>query len=315
MAGAGIEAASWGEATWGVAAWGIAALAALAVLRFARWFRTLARVGPSWPLRAEPSVLGFGAAFLAASVGAALAAAVAEQFWPVSSAASAPAQALATAPAEVNTASALARQTVQALGVIAAQLAVMAAIWFAPGMRTRASASVVARGGVHRHPCSLNEALVMSFAVAVLLWPVTQGVGGVVAWLQAWWGAEQPQLGHETLRSMAAAGTGSFWWWASAATAVVAAPVAEEWLYRGFLQQGLKATGMGVRWSVLLTAALFALVHWTALPEGSRVTGLLTLLILGIAWGGLYERTGRILAPAIAHALFNTANLALVAGW
>jgi hypothetical protein len=85
--------------------------------------------------------------------------------------------------------------------------------------------------------------------------------------------------------------------------------VVEEFLWRGFLQQGLKATGIGVRPAVAVTACLFALIHLPALPEGARVGGVATLVVLGVAWGLLYERTGRIAAPIMAHAAFNVANL------
>jgi membrane protease YdiL (CAAX protease family) len=38
------------------------------------------------------------------------------------------------------------------------------------------------------------------------------------------------------------------------------------------------------------------------------------LFTLSVAWGLLYERTGRISAPALAHAAFNAANLVIAAG-
>jgi hypothetical protein len=68
---------------------------------------------------------------------------------------------------------------------------------------------------------------------------------------------------------------------------------------------------MGVRTSVAVTACLFALIHLPALPEGARLVGVTTLAALGAVWGVLYERTGRIAAPILAHAAFNVANLLL----
>jgi hypothetical protein len=101
------------------------------------------------------------------------------------------------------------------------------------------------------------------------------------------------------------------WWWLTIASAVVLAPIAEEFVYRGLLQQGLKATGLGTRTAIVITSFLFAIVHWSALTEGSRLVGLTTLFILAIGWGMLYERTGRIAAPVLAHAIFNATNLLL----
>jgi membrane protease YdiL (CAAX protease family) len=39
------------------------------------------------------------------------------------------------------------------------------------------------------------------------------------------------------------------------------------------------------------------------------VGALATLVVLSVGWGMLYERTGRLWAPMIAHAAFNAANL------
>jgi membrane protease YdiL (CAAX protease family) len=37
-----------------------------------------------------------------------------------------------------------------------------------------------------------------------------------------------------------------------------------------------------------------------------------TLLLLSLFLGWIYERTGRLIAPIIAHGLFNATNLALM---
>ena len=99
------------------------------------------------------------------------------------------------------------------------------------------------------------------------------------------------------------------WWWLAIMGAAVLAPVAEELLYRGLLQQGLKATGLKPRGAIAVTSILFAIVHWGVLTEGSQVGALATLVTLSVGWGMLYERTGRLWAPMIAHAAFNAANL------
>jgi membrane protease YdiL (CAAX protease family) len=290
-AGAASTADAGTPAPWAVVAWTVAGVLALGVLWRARWFALLPRVGPAWPLRAEPSMAAFAAAFLASAAGAWAA-------W----------RAFGIVDGGTG-AGALPRQAAGALGSQAAQLLVVAVIWFLPGVRARGASTVVARGGVHRHPCGVGEALLMAAAVALLAWPVTQGIGGAIASVQRWMGAPPPQVGHETLLAIQASGPGDPWWWAAIAGAAIGAPVVEEFLWRGFLQQGLKATGIGVRPAVAVTACLFALIHLPALPEGARVGGVATLVVLGVAWGLLYERTGRIAAPIMAHAAFNVANL------
>lgn len=87
-------------------------------------------------------------------------------------------------------------------------------------------------------------------------------------------------------------------------------PVAEELIWRGLLQAGLRGAA-GPRAAVVVTAALFTLVHWPALADDGRATGLAMLLVLACALGILRERTGSTLAPMALHALFNATNVAI----
>jgi membrane protease YdiL (CAAX protease family) len=87
------------------------------------------------------------------------------------------------------------------------------------------------------------------------------------------------------------------------------APLAEEFVYRGLLQQGLKAIGLSTRIAIVITSFLFAMMHWPALTDGSRLVGITMLFILAVGWGMLYERTGRIAAPVLAHVIFNATNV------
>ena len=113
-------------------------------------------------------------------------------------------------------------------------------------------------------------------------------------------------LAHETLRLMAGQ-QGSTWWWVTVVGVVVAAPIAEELLYRGFLQSSLVAL-VGSRWLAIgVTSVIFAAAHggiadWRALP------GLLALsIVLGVA----FERKARIGVPVVMHMLFNAFNVVI----
>jgi membrane protease YdiL (CAAX protease family) len=281
-----------GTSWWTLAAWCAAALAAIVVVRRASWFRLLPRVGPAWPLRAEPSVIAFGASFLLAAVGG-----------------------TATLAAfGVDEADPLRTSALQGLGGHAMQLAVVIAAFAWPGARTRGATTAVGHGGVHRHPCGHVESALLALAVALLAWPVAQAAGGLAGAVELWLGGTRPALGHRTLEAMSASGSGNPWLWLAVASATVLAPLAEEFTYRGLLQQGLKATGLPTAGAIALTSVLFALVHWSVLTDGSRASGLAVLFTLSVAWGLLYERTGRIAAPALAHAAFNAANLVIAAG-
>jgi len=86
--------------------------------------------------------------------------------------------------------------------------------------------------------------------------------------------------------------------------AVILAPVAEEFVFRGLLFSTAKRYGWR-RTGWIGCSLLFALIHFNAptfLP--------LFLLALALTW--LYDVTEGLLAPIIAHSLFNAANLVLL---
>jgi hypothetical protein len=86
--------------------------------------------------------------------------------------------------------------------------------------------------------------------------------------------------------------------------AVILAPVAEEFVFRGLLFSTAKR--YGYTWSGRVgVSLLFALVHFNA-PT------FLPLFVLALALTWLYEVTEGLLAPMIAHSLFNTGNLILL---
>lgn len=87
-------------------------------------------------------------------------------------------------------------------------------------------------------------------------------------------------------------------------TAIIAAPLVEEVLFRGVFYPLIKQAGYP-RIAVWGSSLLFAAIHVnlaTFLP--------LTLLAVVFVW--LYERTQTLLAPIIAHALFNGVNFTLM---
>ena len=85
------------------------------------------------------------------------------------------------------------------------------------------------------------------------------------------------------------------------ATAIFLAPMAEEILFRGILYPAIKQAGFP-RLALWGTVLLFAVVHMNAVS-------FVPLAVMGLILTALYERTGNLLAPIIAHALFNTLNL------
>lgn len=84
---------------------------------------------------------------------------------------------------------------------------------------------------------------------------------------------------------------------------------AEELLFRGVIQTRLKEV-FGTIAAVLVAATVFSLVHIPAYGVGSGfgaelATTLGILLALGLVLGAIYEHTGNLVVPAIAHGLYN----------
>jgi ABC-2 type transport system permease protein len=82
---------------------------------------------------------------------------------------------------------------------------------------------------------------------------------------------------------------------------VVAAPLCEEFIFRGLIFGGLRRS-MGQLPSMAMSAALFAIVH----PPVS----MLPVFVLGLCTAFAYERTRALLAPVLVHAVYNGALVA-----
>jgi membrane protease YdiL (CAAX protease family) len=85
---------------------------------------------------------------------------------------------------------------------------------------------------------------------------------------------------------------------------VVIAPVAEEFIFRGVLFPTVRQLGYP-RFAWFGVSALFALIHFD-------LAIFVPLFVLALALTWLYEKTGSLLAPVVAHSLFNAANLAVL---
>lgn len=88
------------------------------------------------------------------------------------------------------------------------------------------------------------------------------------------------------------------------AVAVLLAPVAEEMLFRGILYPAIKQTGYP-RLALWGTSLLFAGIHMNAVT-------FVPLAVLALVLTLLYERTNNLLAPIMAHVLFNALNFAML---
>lgn len=86
----------------------------------------------------------------------------------------------------------------------------------------------------------------------------------------------------------------------------IASATGEELLFRGAIQSGLVDHG-GLAQGLALTSLLFGAMH---VPANRRlVPWTLMAMVMGVVFGLLYVWTGEILAPLLAHAVVNYANL------
>lgn len=115
-----------------------------------------------------------------------------------------------------------------------------------------------------------------------------------------WQGQPEEQQAVQTLRMASG-------WLSRSVLGVVTillAPAAEELLFRGILFTWIRQWGHP-RLALWGTSVLFALIHLNTVT-------FLPLLVLALLLARLYERTGNLLAPIAAHALFNAFNFIML---
>jgi membrane protease YdiL (CAAX protease family) len=88
---------------------------------------------------------------------------------------------------------------------------------------------------------------------------------------------------------------------------VVAAPISEEAFFRGFMYAGLR------RSLSIWPAALISAAVWGSLHLGAGNIGVaIQLAVFGVVLAWLYERSGTLWAPVLAHAINNTIAFVLL---
>lgn len=156
------------------------------------------------------------------------------------------------------------------------------------------------RPGLPLRPARPWRTLALYAALALPWWGLFVGYARALAAAGAP-AAAQPQLVY-----LAAADFGApMTWWFVLGT-VVAAPVAEELVFRGFLQASLAGV-LGPRAAIAATAVVFGLVH--PLPLA------LPAALLGAGFGWLAQRSGSLLPAMLAHAAHNAGTVALAVAW
>lgn len=197
-------------------------------------------------------------------------------------------------------------------GYIAAMVVVLSACALVPGLWQATGAGgfgSLRRGSSNTAAVHLGQAAAWFFVVV----PAAYAVGAFSLWcarqIARWRGTDAPdQTAHETLARLTAQGQAHDpWWWATIGAVVLGAPLIEEFIYRGLLQQGVKRLAGSAWRGMAVTSALFALAHVHAVEAHA----LPTLLVLGLGFGWAREKTGSLWVPILMHTGFNAMNVAL----
>lgn len=86
------------------------------------------------------------------------------------------------------------------------------------------------------------------------------------------------------------------------ALTVLAAPLCEEFIFRGLIFGGLRRS-MPAAQAIVISAAVFAVVH--------PALSLLPVFVVGLCTAWVYERSKTLLAPMLVHAAYNAAMVAI----
>jgi len=100
----------------------------------------------------------------------------------------------------------------------------------------------------------------------------------------------------ETYRAAKAAGVLPLLW----LSVVVVAPVTEELFFRGFLHRGWALSWLGVSGTVVLTSALWALLH-----QQYNAFGIVFIFVMGLVLGCMRQRSHSTLLPMVLHTINN----------
>lgn len=91
----------------------------------------------------------------------------------------------------------------------------------------------------------------------------------------------------------------------------LAAGVGEELLFRGYCQAALAnwLAPWGPWWAMIVASALFGICHWISPAYALVATA------MGLVLGGLFLATGDLVAPIVAHALYDFLALLYLTRW
>lgn len=141
---------------------------------------------------------------------------------------------------------------------------------------------------------------------AAVLWRWVFGfglfLGFLLGYLEARRALHHPVGPQPVLQALSQDGAAGGQWWLFALTAVLLAPLVEEVLFRGMIQDALRRAFDPVS-AIVLTGIAFGLIHGVHYAP--------PLALAGMFFGWLREWSGGLWAPILAHVLHNAAVLVM----
>ncbi len=89
-------------------------------------------------------------------------------------------------------------------------------------------------------------------------------------------------------------------WWLMLFVTAIGAPLAEEFLFRGFLFGVLRRSAAGFAGTALITALI-----WSTLHASYSFYGMAAIFLIGLYLAWVRERTGSLITPLVCHAVYN----------
>ena len=160
-----------------------------------------------------------------------------------------------------------------------------------------------------------SESILRSLGIGVIgicaMLPMIETMGSMGVYIQERLQGSSPDpVAHQTLKLLTQSPIEG-WWWMIAGGAIIMAPIIEEILYRGIIQQSLRRLKVPRWWAILATSTGFTLMHVPVLTDDAMISSLLMLMFASIGFGWIRERTGLMAPSIVAHMIFNAVNVLL----
>lgn len=146
------------------------------------------------------------------------------------------------------------------------------------------------------------------FLVFPLVAFVSHGSTEAIAW---YFGAPVEEYKQETVQYLERLLEHPYLFWMTAMSLAVIVPIGEELLFRGFLYNWFKNV-MRRDFAIILTALLFAVIHYSTAQGVANLVILPPLFVLAWALTFLYEKTETLFAPIALHMTFNGVSIFMV---